>query len=58
VSYLSKLEAAKAATEKGNSKARDGQLQAFINQVKAQTNKQITEEQAEYLINNAEHLMK
>ncbi|MFF2449880.1 OmpL47-type beta-barrel domain-containing protein [Neobacillus sp. NPDC058068] len=58
VSYLSKLVAAKAAEERGNTKVRDGQLHAFMNHVKAQANKQITEEQAEYLISFAGELMK
>ncbi|WP_406603201.1 OmpL47-type beta-barrel domain-containing protein [Neobacillus dielmonensis] len=57
-SYLSKLEAAKTAEERGNLEARNGQLQAFINVVKAHTNKQITEAQAEYLITFTEKLMK
>ncbi|MFC4321495.1 rhamnogalacturonan lyase family protein [Litchfieldia salsa] len=58
VPYLSKLEAAKAASERGNIKAQAGPTKAYINHVKAQTNKQITEEQSGYLIKFAEHLVK
>ncbi|WP_425311869.1 OmpL47-type beta-barrel domain-containing protein [Neobacillus novalis] len=58
VSYLSKLAAAKAAEERGNIKVRDSQLHAFMNHVKAQTNKQIMGEQGGYLINFAGELMK
>ncbi|WP_179158751.1 SGNH/GDSL hydrolase family protein [Bacillus sp. EB106-08-02-XG196] len=53
-----KLEAAKASEEKGNKDARDGQLNAYINQLKAKTNKDFTENQVQMLIKFAEVLKK
>jgi hypothetical protein len=57
-SLIAKLEAAKGADERGNKVARDGQLNAFINEVKAKTNKDFTDKQAQILIPFAEVLMK
>lgn len=57
-SLIVKLEAAKAADERGNKGARDAQLNAFINEVKAKTNKDFTEKQAHILKQYAEVLMK
>lgn len=56
--YLKKLEAAKKSAEKNNTKARNGQLNAFINHVKAKTEKELTTDQANYLIQFTEELMK
>ncbi|MFC0559114.1 OmpL47-type beta-barrel domain-containing protein [Halalkalibacter alkalisediminis] len=53
----SKLAAAKISNEKGNTKARDNQLNAFVNQVNSQTGKALANEQAETLINLAKALM-
>ncbi|MBM7602917.1 fibronectin type 3 domain-containing protein/lysophospholipase L1-like esterase [Metabacillus crassostreae] len=56
--YLSKLQAAKKSHAKGNMKARDGQIGAYMNQVKAKAGKDFTTEQAEILINLATILKK
>ncbi|TXC86070.1 G-D-S-L family lipolytic protein [Metabacillus litoralis] len=56
--YLSKLQAAKKSHDKGNTKARDGQIGAYINQVKAKAGKDFTTEQSEILINFASILIK
>ena len=52
----SKLLNAKAAAERGAQNAKDGMVKAFINQVKAQSGKKLTEEHAQILIRYAEHL--
>ncbi|WP_074433086.1 rhamnogalacturonan lyase family protein [Neobacillus dielmonensis] len=57
-SYVAKLNAAKVSQEQGNKNARDGQLNAFINQLKAKTNKDIKEDQAKLLIQLTQELMK
>lgn len=57
-SLLVKLEAAKAAHERGNKSARDGQLNAFIKEVNASMNKDFTDYQAQILIKFAEVLKK
>ncbi|MGJ9383491.1 fibronectin type III domain-containing protein [Salipaludibacillus sp. CF4.18] len=56
--FLAKVNEAKSSDEKGNIKARNNQLGAFINHVEAQTGKALTEEQAEVLINMAHQLQK
>lgn len=56
-SLISKLEAAEAAANKGNLNARDGQLNAYINQLSAQAGNWLTEEQAQLLIGMAQSLM-
>ncbi|WP_100405539.1 OmpL47-type beta-barrel domain-containing protein [Bacillus solitudinis] len=53
----SKLVAAKKSNEKGNTKARDNQLNAYMNQVNSQTGKALTTEQTETLINLTTALM-
>mgnify|MGYP003861510629 CR=1 FL=1 len=55
-SLVAKLNAAKAAQARGNIKAVEGILGAFINEVSAQSNKSLTEEQAPILIRLAEAL--
>lgn len=57
-SFIAKLEAAKAADERGNKGARDGQLNSYIYEVKAKTNKELTEKQARILKQFAEAMMK
>ncbi|MDQ0972094.1 fibronectin type 3 domain-containing protein [Neobacillus niacini] len=57
-SLLVKLEAAKAAHERGNTSARDGQLNAFIKEVNASMDKDFTNYQAQILIKFAEVLKK
>ncbi|WP_319005783.1 OmpL47-type beta-barrel domain-containing protein [Metabacillus niabensis] len=57
-SFVKKLEAAKKSQEKGQTKARDGQLGAYVNQVKAQKNKTFSDEQADILISLVEELKK
>jgi len=57
-SFKSKLMAAKQSEAKGNTSAHNGQLQAFMNQVKAQSGKAFTEEQANVLSELTESLMK
>lgn len=52
-SLLAKLDAAEAAELKGNFKARAGIIQAFINEVKAQSDKAIDSEHASLLIASA-----
>ncbi len=49
-SLIAKLEAAEASEMRGNSHARAGQLNAFSNEVRAQTGKALTSEQAEVLL--------
>jgi fibronectin type 3 domain-containing protein/lysophospholipase L1-like esterase len=56
-SLLAKLQLAKAAEEKGNKNARNGQLGAYINEVEAKSNKEFTEKQVKVLIQLAESLM-
>ena len=51
-SLIAKLEAAKASEERGNIKARNGQLKAFENQVRAKTGKLFTESQAAIFIDH------
>lgn len=50
---LAKLDAAQAAYDRGNTTAALNQLNAFINQVKAQTGKSIDAEHAGHLIEHA-----
>jgi hypothetical protein len=57
-SLIVKLETAKAAHERGNKSARDGQLNAFIKEVNASINKDFTDYQAQILIKFAEVLKK
>ncbi|MEH7495605.1 SGNH/GDSL hydrolase family protein [Neobacillus niacini] len=57
-SLIVKLDAAKAAHERGNKSARDGQLNAFIKEVNASMNKDFTDYQAQILIKFAEVLKK
>ncbi|MCM3600901.1 hypothetical protein M3175_09170 [Robertmurraya korlensis] len=57
-SFESKLMSAKQSEEKGNTSAHNGQLQAFMNQVKAQSGKAFTEEQAKVLRELAESMVK
>ncbi|TWE01777.1 fibronectin type 3 domain-containing protein [Neobacillus bataviensis] len=57
-SLKTKLVAAKASEEKGNKVARNGQMQAFINEVKAKREKDFTEKQVQILVELAESLMK
>ncbi|MEH7226079.1 hypothetical protein V7112_19880 [Bacillus sp. JJ1566] len=52
----SKLENAQDAEESGNTNAKAGMIQAFINQAEAQSGKKLTEEQAQILINLASYL--
>ncbi|BAB07682.1 BH3963 [Halalkalibacterium halodurans C-125] len=54
----SKLVAAKNANEKGNTRARDNQLKAFVNQVNSQSGKAFSSEHAEILIDLAKVSMK
>ncbi|WP_083964447.1 MULTISPECIES: OmpL47-type beta-barrel domain-containing protein [Metabacillus] len=56
--FISKLEAAKASEENGNKEARDGQIGAYINQIKAKSGKVFSEEHAEVLINLAQSIVK
>ncbi|MEH7120307.1 SGNH/GDSL hydrolase family protein [Neobacillus vireti] len=56
-SLKAKLAAAKASGEKGNKQARDGQIQAFINEVKAQSDKVFTRKQVQIIAELAESLM-
>jgi hypothetical protein len=53
-----KLEAAQEAEERGNTKARDGALEAFVNQLEAQSGKKVAPERAAVLVALAEGLMK
>ena len=55
---LDKLVAAKSAIERNQNKTATNILKAFINQVKAQKGKKITNEQANILINDANALIK
>jgi len=57
-SLKTKLVAAKASEEKGNKVARNGQMQAFINEVKAKGEKDFKEKQVQILVELAESLMK
>ncbi|WP_066051767.1 rhamnogalacturonan lyase family protein [Robertmurraya korlensis] len=57
-SFESKLMAAKQSEARGNTSAHNGQLRAFINQVKAQSKKAFTEEQANVLVELAESLVR
>ncbi|MBD0382881.1 alginate lyase family protein [Paenibacillus sp. WST5] len=52
-SLIEKLDAAKASANRGNAKAKEGQLGAFVNQAKAQSGKAITAEQADLLVSFA-----
>jgi len=56
-SLIEKLDAAKDSASRGNSKAKEGQLGAFVNQVNAQSGKAITAKQADVLISFAAALM-
>lgn len=53
---LAKIRAAERSDEKGNIKARNNQLGAFMNQVNAQTGKVLEEDQAAQLLRIAEKL--
>jgi hypothetical protein len=55
-SLVAKLEAAKAAGDRGNAQAKTGLLNAFVNEVSAQSGKAFTAEEAEILIQLAQHL--
>lgn len=44
-----KLDAARSSAERGNAKSKAGQIEAYLNQVKAQTGKSLTAEQAAIL---------
>ncbi|MFC0270387.1 OmpL47-type beta-barrel domain-containing protein [Metabacillus herbersteinensis] len=55
--FISKLTAAKDSEAKGNIKVRNGQLGAYVNQVKAQSGKALTEEQGQVLIELVQSLM-
>ncbi|WP_160723336.1 rhamnogalacturonan lyase family protein [Bacillus sp. USDA818B3_A] len=57
-SLKTKLAQASASEEKGNKSARDGQVQAFINEVKAKNEKGLTEKQVQILTDLAGTLMK
>jgi hypothetical protein len=54
---LDKLTAAKSALERGKTKTAINILKAFINQIKAQEGKKITNEQATVLLNDTETLI-
>jgi parallel beta-helix repeat protein len=56
-SLVSKLENALASWEKGNANACENKLEAFINQVKALSGNQLTEEQANALIKTAQTII-
>ncbi|MFC0272775.1 lipocalin-like domain-containing protein [Metabacillus herbersteinensis] len=56
--FINKLDAAKSSEEMGKIHARNGQIGAYINQVKAKSDKGLTAEQAEVLIDLAESLLK
>jgi hypothetical protein len=55
-SLLVKLKAARVAEAKGNVRARDGKISAFINEVEAQSGKKISVENAAIMIDLAESL--
>ncbi len=57
-SLLTKLDAAQAYLDQGNTKAAINQLNAFINSVKSQTGKQITKAAADLLITDANFVIK
>jgi fibronectin type 3 domain-containing protein len=57
-SLTSKLESAKASEEKGNVKAANGQLTAYMNEVTAKSGQDFTEAQAQILKQLAEALIK
>ncbi len=52
-----KLQAAERAAARGDTRARDGSLGAFINEVRAQADKKIEQGKAPYLVRFAEALM-
>jgi hypothetical protein len=56
-SLVSKVENAMKSRDKGRENAAIGQLEAFINQVEAQSGKKISEETADLLISYAENLI-
>jgi len=56
-SLVSKVENAQASIERGNTEAAINKLEAFINQVKAQRGKKISEEDADMLIEYAINLI-
>jgi len=56
-SFISKLDGAISALEKGQDNAAINKLNAFINQVKAQRGKKITEEQADELMATAQWII-
>ncbi|WP_299090241.1 immunoglobulin-like domain-containing protein [uncultured Metabacillus sp.] len=55
-SLIEKLQSAKASAAKGTNKAVNGKLKAYENQVKAQSGKSISEENAKLLINLSKQL--
>ncbi|HZG86618.1 fibronectin type III domain-containing protein [Paenibacillus sp.] len=55
-SLIEKLQAAQAADARGNGQAKEGQLGAYMNQLKAQTDKAIAPEQASVLAELARQL--
>jgi hypothetical protein len=57
-SLTTKLNSAKTSEETGKKGARDGQLNAYINEVQAKMNKDFTEKQVQILKQYAESLMK
>ncbi|MFJ5715827.1 glycoside hydrolase family 2 TIM barrel-domain containing protein [Neobacillus sp. NPDC093127] len=57
-SLIVKIKAAKEADERGNTKAKEGSLGAYINEVNAQSGKKLTIEQANILIGIANSLLK
>ncbi|MDQ0229238.1 rhamnogalacturonan lyase family protein [Metabacillus malikii] len=57
-SLVEKLNQAETSEKKGNKNARNGQLGAYLNQVKAKSGKDITKQEAEILTKLAETLLK
>lgn len=55
-SLVVKLKSAKEAEAKGNLAARDGKLQAYVNELSAQSGKELTEQQADLLISLVDYL--
>jgi fibronectin type 3 domain-containing protein len=53
-----KLDAARASEERGNKNARNGQLGAYINELKSKKNKDFTDHQVQILIKLTESMMK
>ena len=55
-SLTSKLQGAKEAEDRGNDSAKQGKLNAFTNQVRAQSGNKLTDEQADVLAKLAAYL--